>query len=386
MPDFSPYREQFPVTRHLAYFNHAAVSPLSTPARRAMEALLADVNEQGALHWQDWIRDYEATKVELARLIGASPSEIALLKNTSECLSTVALGVDWRPGDRVVGVESEFPSNLYPWLRLRERGVTLDLLPETPAGIDLDDLRRRCKGARLLAISFVQFLSGYRIDLAAVGAICRETGTLFVVDAIQGLGAFPVDVKRAGIHVLAADGHKWMTGPEGSALFYLSPEALEQITPREVGWQSVESSVEFDAGRRLYHNPGPFPWRSGSSRFECGTWNTVGAYGLGAAARFLQEVGIGPIAARVLELTDRLVAGLEERGAQILGPRRAGETAAHDFRSGIVSFRMPGRDSAALVQKLEAARVVCSCRSGWVRCSPHFYNSEDEIGRLLDVL
>lgn len=384
MPDFSPYREQFPVTRRLAYFNHAAVSPLCTPARRAMEALLADVNEQGALHWQEWIQGYEATKADLARLIGAHPSEIALLKNTSEGLSTVALGLDWKPGDRVVGVESEFPANLYPWLLLRERGVHVDLVPETAAGIDLDELRRRCRGARLLAISFVQFLSGYRIDLEAVGAICRETGTLFVLDGIQGLGAFPVDVKRAGIDVLAADGHKWMTGPEGSALFYLSPRALNEITPREVGWQSVASAAEFDEARQLYHHPGPFPWREGSSRFECGTWNTVGAYGLGAAARFLQQAGIANIAHRILELTDRLVAGLEDRHAQILGPRRSGGT--QSFRSGIVSFRLPGQDSEALVQKLEAAGVLCSCRNGWVRCAPHFYNNEAEIDRLLHLL
>lgn len=384
MSDLSRYREQFPVTRSLAYFNHAAVSPLSTPARRAMEALLADVNEQGALHWQEWIQAYEATKADLARLIGATPAEIAILKNTSECLSTVALGIDWRAGDRVVGVESEFPANLYPWLLLRERGVQVDLLPETAAGIDLDELRRRCQGARLLAISFVQFLSGYRIDLEAVGAICRETGTLFVLDAIQGLGAFPVDVKRAGVDVLAADGHKWLTGPEGSALFYLSPRALAEITPREVGWQSVAAAAEFDAARQLYHHPGPFPWREGSSRFECGTWNTVGAYGLGAAARFLQQVGIANIAERILELTDRLVAGLEERGGEVLGPRRAG--AAQPFRSGIVSFRLPDCESVALVQRLEAAGVLCSCRNGWVRCAPHFYNNEAEIDRLLSLL
>ncbi len=384
MPDLNPYREQFPVTRRLAYFNHAAVSPLCTPARHAMEALLAEVNEQGALHWQEWNQAYAAAKADLARLIGASPAEIAILKNTSECLSTVALGIDWKPGDRVVGVESEFPANLYPWLRLRERGVQVDLVPETAGGIDLDELRRRCRGARVLAISFVQFLSGYRIDLDAVGSLCRETGTLFVLDAIQGLGAFPVDVKRAGIDVLAADGHKWMTGPEGSALFYVSPRALDEITPCEVGWQSVASAAEFDAARHLYHHPGPFPWREDSSRFECGTWNTVGAYGLGAAARFLQQVGVVNIADRILELTDRLVAGLEQQGARILGPRRAGESPS--FRSGIVSFRLPGQESAALVQKLESAGVLCSCRNGWVRCAPHFYNNEAEVDRLLGLL
>lgn len=383
--DVTRWREEFPVTRRLAYFNHAAVAPLATRTRRAMEGLLADVHENGTLHWQEWLANDHGARQVLARLIGAEAGEIALLKNTSEGLAMVAQGLDWRPGDRVVTAGCEFPANLYPWLALREHGVAVELVRDQDGAIDMDDLRRRCRGARLLALSYVQYLSGARLDVAAVGAICRETGTIFVLDAIQGLGAFPVDVQAAGVHVLTADGHKWLTGPEGCAVFYVHPDVRPRITPREIGWMSVEDWADFGAARRRAGEPpAPLPWRRDGSRYECGTQNTVGIYGLRAAAELVLEAGIENIAARVLMLTDRLVEGLQGLGAEIHGPRGTG--APGGLGSGIVSFRLPGRDSSELLQRLAAAGICCSQRQGWVRCAPHFYNDEQEVGRLLAAL
>ncbi|MGH9483121.1 MAG: aminotransferase class V-fold PLP-dependent enzyme, partial [Terriglobales bacterium] len=221
------------------YFNHAAASPLATTTRKAMERVLAELNQSGPpLDWQAWLTALDRTRHALARLIGAQARDIAFTKNTSEGLCSVAQGLEWARGDRVVSFECEFPANLYPWLALRPRGVELELLP--PAALsDLDRLRQALRGARLLSVSFVQYLSGFRADLEAIGELCHEAGALFVVDAIQGLGAFPVDVRRAGIHALAADGHKWLTGPEGAGFLYVSPELLDQLTPAEVGWLSV---------------------------------------------------------------------------------------------------------------------------------------------------
>ncbi|MHB8733873.1 MAG: aminotransferase class V-fold PLP-dependent enzyme [Terriglobales bacterium] len=386
--DLAYYRRQFPVCERLTYLNHAAVSPIATPTRAAMEFLLADVHGWGASHWQQWVEEQQATRVTLARFIGARPEEIALLKNTSEGISSIAQGLDWRPGDRVVALASEFPSNVYPWLALTARGVKVELLREGPEGIELEMLRQACRGARLLAVSFVQYLSGFRLDPQRVGEICRETGTLFFVDAIQGLGAFPLDVKHAGIHALAADGHKWLTGPEGAALLYVDQELLPQLLPHEIGWTSVEHWNDFDVLARLERGEDPLVWRSTAARFEAGTLNTVGIYGLHAAVEFLMGAGTAAIAARILALTDRLVHGLQAEGYSILGPRGNPHARQQGFdsRSGIVSFRCPRRAAAQLNGQLLRAGIQCAARGDWVRVAPHFYNSEQEIDRLLDEL
>jgi len=367
----------FPVSRRWTYFNHAAVSPLATPTRQAMERLLAELNTDGAQHWREWISALEAARATLGLLVGAPPSAIALTKNTSEGLALVAQGLDWHAGDRIVTFECEFPANLYPWLALRARGVQVELLPEAALG-DLDRIRAACRGARMLSVSFVQYLGGFRSDLDALGAICREAGALFVVDGIQGLGAFPVQVERSGIHLLAADGHKWLTGPEGAAFTYLAPELMAQLTPHEVGWTSVENWDDFSQLDRAARQSGPLQWRAGAARFECGTLNTVGTLGLGAAVELLRAVGIETIAAHLLSLGARLGDGLRARGAELYRDADPAER-----RSGITSFRLPGARADDVVAQLEACKIQCASRQGWVRCSPHLYNTTDEVDRLL---
>jgi selenocysteine lyase/cysteine desulfurase len=370
--DIQHYRSQFPVTESLIYMNHAAVSPISQRVRDAMLGLLDDVHHFGAEHWRSWEATYSAMRRSLALLLNAEPSEIAFAKNTSEGISCFANGLDWQPGDEVVSIEGEFPSNFYPWKALEKRGVALRLVAQEQGRVTqkaiLEALTRR---TRVVAVSFVQYLSGFRLDLEKLGQACAARGCLLFVDAIQGLGAFPLDVKRAKIAGLAADGHKWMLGPEGSALLYVNRQVMEQITPSEIGWASVRHCGDFS--RR------DLSWREDARRYECGTLNTVGVYGLRAAVDLLLEVGVQNIAARVLGLTERLRSGLVAQGHSVFGPH------AREEASGIVTF-VPRQGSAEhLLERFLAHRVQVAARGGMVRISPHFYNTEEEIDRVLEI-
>jgi len=262
MPFWEHYRREFPITERWIYMNHAAVAPLCRPASLAMQGSVEDQARYGSVHYRHFEETVKGLRSAAARLIGASPEEIALVKNTTEGLSIVANGLDWRRGDVVVAVENEFPANYYPWWNLEKRGVKLRMVPQRDGKLALEDLDRACHGARLLAISSVQYLSGFRADLEAVGEICARRGCLFVVDAIQGLGVFPVDVRRARIHALCSGGHKWLTGPQGTGVLYLSSEVIPQIEPVEFGWTSVACWQDYQArGTEL---------RPGALRYECG--------------------------------------------------------------------------------------------------------------------
>ncbi|HEY8055124.1 MAG TPA: aminotransferase class V-fold PLP-dependent enzyme [Terriglobales bacterium] len=373
-------RDQFPVTSRYAYLNHAAVAPLARVTRQAINQHLDEQTSGGALHWTDWLTHYERVRAVFARLINALPDDIALTKNTTEGLCFIAQGLAWTPGDRIISFESEFPANLFPWLALRSRGVLVELLPESALG-DLDRLRAACRGARLLAVSSVQYLSGYRAPLAELGQICREAGTLLVVDGIQSLGAFPLDAPASGIHALACGGHKWLTGPAGAGFLYVEPGLLQQLIPAEPGWFSVDSWEDFDVGRRAAARSGPLTWRPGAARLECGMLNGAGLVGLGAAVDLLMQTGIPAIAGHILALNQRLTAGLRTRGYEILADSRPATAL-----SGITAFRRPGMDPGALLQRLQAAGVLVSHRGDCIRVSPHGYNTADEIDRLLAAL
>jgi selenocysteine lyase/cysteine desulfurase len=363
------YADQFPVRERLVYMNHAAVAPLSKRAAGAMKALADDCLEFGSLHYDRWLAEYEGVRVAAAKLIGASRSEIALVKNTSEGIATVAMGLDWKPGDRVVAFREEFPANYFPWKRLEQRGVNVTWLSIHDG---LERIDEACRGARLLAISFVQFLGGYRAPLAALGEICRRNSCIFLVDAIQGLGAFPLQAKDWGIHALAADGHKWLLGPEGCGVLYIDEGFQDRVDPVEFGWTNVAHYADY-ASRDMALRPD-------AGRYECGTLNTIGCFGLRAALEFLIEVGVEQIALAVQELGDRLAFGLEAKGYEVMEQRTA-ETGA-----GIVSFRKPGWEAAEIARQLRAAGIVVAPRVGWVRASPHFYISPEDIDRTLELV
>jgi cysteine desulfurase/selenocysteine lyase len=363
------YADLFPVRENLTYLNHAAVAPLSRRAAEAMQGLAADCLRYGSLHYPQWLAAYEGVRTAAARLIGSSPREIALVKNTSEGLATVAMGLDWRAGDRVVGFREEFPANVYPWKRLAEKGVSVTWLSVTDP---LERIEEACRGARLLSISFVQYLSGYRAPLQAIGEICHRNHCIFVVDAIQGLGAFPVDVRAWHIDALAADGHKWLLGPEGCGILYISQDLQEHVEPVEFGWTNVAGYNDY--GSR------DMTLRPDAGRYECGTLNTIGCFGLRAAIELLLEVGLGEIAPIVQNLGDRIAERVRAKGYEVLGDRTP-ETGA-----GIVSFRKPGLAAEEIVRKLRAAGIVTAPRNGWVRTSPHFYIRPEEVDRMAEEL
>jgi selenocysteine lyase/cysteine desulfurase len=366
---FIQYRDQFPVTEKLIYLNHAAVAPLVRPAAEAMKWLADDALENGSLHYSTWLDAYQGLRTAAARLVNASPEEIALVKNTSEGIATIAMGINWRPGDRIVAFTEEFPANQYPWQRLASKGVSIDWLSVTDP---LDRIDEAARGAKLLAISFVQYVTGFRANLEAIGEICQRRGAMFFVDAIQGLGAFPLDVEAAHIDALAADGHKWMLGPEGCGVLYISRALQEKVEPVEFGWTNVAT----------YNNYGArdMALRPDAGRYECGTLNTIGCFGLRASIEFLLGVGIERIGAKVQSLGDRIDESVRGKGYQAACERTP------ESGAGIVSFKKGGVDSTAIVDKLRENGIIAAARAGWVRMSPHFYILPDEIDRAMAYL
>lgn len=364
------YRHEFPVTERLIYLNHAAVAPLPKRGAEAMRWLATDAEQNGSWHYPQWMEAVDGLKAAVARLIHAEAGEIATVKNTSEGIATVALGLKWKAGDRIVAFREEFPANFYIWKKLEEwHGVRVEWLS---CFDPLEKVEQAARGARLLAISYVQYLSGHRVDLEAIGDICARHGVFFFVDAIQGMGAFPLDVRKAKIHALAADGHKWMLGPEGCGVLYIQQDRQDEIEPVEFGWTTVAGWQDY-ASRDM-------AVRRDAGRYECGTLNTVGCFGLRASVELILEAGVERIAAHVQRLGDLLAEGARAKGYELL----AGRTPATG--AGIVSIRKPGVDARMTWSKLKENGVTAAPRQGWVRMSPHFYISPDDIGRVLELL
>jgi cysteine desulfurase / selenocysteine lyase len=362
-------RELFPVTRNLVYFNHAAVGPLSVRAFEAMERHARDQRDFGALHWKAWYAEIDRLRESMARLINAEPQEIAILKNTSEGLSFVAQGLRWEEGDNVITTALEFPSNWTPWKRLEERGVECRVAP-LPTVEELDTLIDA--RTRLVTVSSVAFHNGWVADLDAIGALCERRGVLFCVDAIQSVGVLPIDVRRSKIHFLAADGHKWMCGPEGTAIFFVAAEQRDLLQVVESGWTNVERGGKFiNCGTA---------WLPDSRRFEAGSLNTNGVFGLRAALDLIHEIGVETIAERAVSVAARLAEELEELGWTIGSPR--------PIASPIVGATPPAVDKTLLWwhRQLEERNVVCAPREGMLRFSPHFYNDESDVERVITAL
>jgi selenocysteine lyase/cysteine desulfurase len=375
--DWTAFRDLMPVTRRWAYFDHAAVAPLSARAGAALAEWAADFSENGLTHYSRWLARIDEVRRLAGRLLHADPLDIAFIKNTSEGIGIVAEGLDWHPGDNVVTAEDEYPANIYPWLNLASRGVELRRVNSRDGRIVLDDLLAAMDGrTRLLTISWVEYASGFRNDLDAIGVACRQRGVLFFVDAIQGLGVFPLDVSRSPIDFLAADGHKWLLGPEGAGIFWIRRDLVDRLHPVGVGWHSVVGAWDFAAiDFRLKPNAG---------RWEGGSLNVAGITALGASLELLLEIGVDALSRRILELTDRFCAEVERTGWTVYTPRCEAE------RSGIVSLIAPAGRAAgfipAVVRQLRGQGVVVNHRAGRLRVSPHAYNTFDEVDRLVQLL
>jgi selenocysteine lyase/cysteine desulfurase len=362
-----------PIARSMAYFDHAAVAPLAEPTRDAIVGWAEDAALNGDTSWPSWARQAEELRAVLAGLLGASLDEIALAHNTSEGIGFVAEGYPWQSGDNVVTLADEFPSNQYPWLNLASRGVEVRRVATVEGRLDFDRLAAAIDGrTRILSVSWVSYSSGWRNDLDRLAELAHGRGALFFVDAIQGLGVVPLDVRRTPIDFLAADGHKWMMGPEGAGVFFLRREHLDRLRPLGVGWNSVRRAHDFDHIELTF--------RPAASRYEGGSQNMVGAIGLLASLKVLGQYGSEAICRRVFQITDLACERLSQLGATI----RSDRSDAH--KSGIVIFNLPGCDSIELRKRCLAEGIVLSCRGGGLRIAPHAYNNADDIERLVGCL
>jgi selenocysteine lyase/cysteine desulfurase len=306
-------------------------------------------------------------------LINAQASEIALVHSTTEGINLVAEGFPWTAGDNVVTLENEFPSNQYPWLNQAGRGVETRRVPANGGRVDLQKLAAACDArTRIIAVSWVGYLSGWRLDLDEVAELAHAHNALLFVDAIQGLGVFPLNVRQTPVDFLAADGHKWLLGPEGAGVFYIRREHLDLLRPVGVGWNSVVHASDY---QRI-----ELTLKASAARYEGGSHNMPGAMALGPSLELLLGFTIDRISARVLEIADRTCEQLRRVGAAIDSPRDG------SHRSGIISFVMPGRDSLALRKYCWQRGVALAHRGGKLRVSPHAYQNDDDIGRLVQAL
>jgi len=368
------WRDEFPLAEGLAYLNHAAVGVWPRRAARAACAFAEENMRQVAADYPRWMAAERRLRERLAALIGADAADVALAANTSDALSIVAQGLDWRPGDQVVIPAGEFPSNRIVWEALGERGVRVIEVELTDDDPEAGLMAACSSSARLLSVSSVQYARGLRLDLERLGRFCHERGIFFCVDAIQSLGAIRMNVNDCRADVVAADAHKWMLGPEGIALLYVRPELRARLKLLRHGWHMVEKMGDFEA-----HD-----WRPATSarRFEPGSPNMLGIHVLDASLSLLLEVGMTEVERRVLERARRLMALFDEAGGfEILTPR---EESRH---AGIVTVRRIGLDAeghAALYRRLMDRGVICALRGGGIRFSPHFYTPEEALARAVE--
>ncbi|HEX3456848.1 MAG TPA: aminotransferase class V-fold PLP-dependent enzyme [Candidatus Baltobacteraceae bacterium] len=366
-------RSEFAVTQRYVYLNNASAGPLPRSSEERIAEFARAQSEEAVLG--TFPHDLRMTEYRdrIGNFIGASGSEIAIVVNTGAGANVIALGIGWSPGDEVLLCDNEFPANSVPWLALRRRGVEVRMLPTRRERLTPEVLRRELSPrTRLVALSWISYAEGYRHDLTKLAEVAHQRGVLLCVDAMQGLGAFPLDVRETGVDAVYAGAAKWMLGLHGVGFLYVRPQLLERLQLAMPGWRSVQNMWDF-------HNYEQ-PLSTQALKFEGGTPNLIGTISMVSAIDLFERSGPREIAEHVLALTDRLCAGLERLGAEISSLRGASTS------SGIVTFRLPPHDSIALGEALQKEGIVTTYRSTGVRVSPHGYNTEEEIDRLLERL
>ena len=369
--------ERFPVAKRQIFVAHAGVTPLP---KCAADAMISHICRSCEDHQEfgEVLRDIDRTRTVCADLIGADKSEIALLGPTSLGLSLFANGVTWRAGDEVVCYQDDYPSNVYPWMALASQGVKIrHLRPEKPGRITPELVERELSSrTRLVALASCHYLSGWRIDVDAIGALLHERGVLFSVDAIQTLGAFPFSARF--VDFLSADAHKWMLGPMAIGIVYVAKRNFELCRPTLLGSWNVHSPQFLAQETMKFHET--------AQRYEPGVLNVTGVYGMQASLEMLEATGLETVSSTILDVRDHLHGLLEQMGFEFLSP-----SCEEPLRSGIVTARHTGADINSLFSALERERITASLRvareSGeWLRFSPHFYNTRADMERIAEVL
>ncbi len=364
-------RGEFPVSDEIVYFNHAAISPLSVTTRKSLDRLSGMLGG-GVLAKDDIFARVAEVRSAAARLIGAGADEIAFVKNTTHGVLIASGSIRWKEGDNVIIPSIEFPANVYPWMGLWRRGVELRMVEPDEGLVTTDMLADVCDArTRAITVSWVQFSTGHRIDLDELGDFCRNRGIFLHVDAIQGLGALEIDVKRSKIDFLSAGGHKWMLALPGVGILYCRKELLDEIDVPNPGWTGVVNPEDF-----LDYD---FTYRDEAERFEEGSPNLHGIFALGVSIDRILRLGPETVENRILSMTGLLAEGLMKTGFRVKSPLGDGE------KSGILCFDSEKEDAQSIFERLREAGIVCSLREDAVRLSPHMYNTEEECERVLET-
>ena len=368
-------RNLFPATQKYNYLNSAAVSPMPSVAVEAVLSQLRDVSENGSINYAEWIATKDRARALIAEMLGVKAEQIAFLRNTSDGFASVANGLDWQKGDNIVSFEHEFPANFYAWRMVRDRfGVELRLCPERDGRIDLDEFIALIdSNTKLVAISAVQFASGFRADLERIGEAARKHDALFAVDIIQGFGAFGFDLPAQYVDIASGASHKWLFSPEGCGMLYLSDRARERVEPTLVGWISVETPWDFADTEQ--------PFKSTALAWESGTGVSSLFYGLEQSLRILHETGLKNIENYLEELTDYLCELIAAKNYEIISSRAGGE------KSQIVCIKhQNGVSSNDIYKQLEDKNIIVSPRGNRLRIAPHFFNNREDIEKLAENL
>jgi selenocysteine lyase/cysteine desulfurase len=368
-------RSLFAAAQQYTYLNSAAVSPLPRTAIEAVTMQLNDVAGHGSCHFPAWVETKARARALVAKMLNVQPEQIAFMRNTSDGFSAMASGLKWNSGDNIVSFEREFPANFYPWRRIRDKfGVELRLCPERSGRIDIDELIGLIDPrTKVVAISSVQYASGFVADLERIGNAARKVDALFAVDIIQGFGARPYDLPAQLVDAASGASHKWLCAPEGCGILYLSDRARERIEPTSVGWISVEVPWNFEDREQQF--------KSTALAWESGTGCSSLFYGLEQSLKLLETTGVDRIAAYLDELTEYLCERLKSKDYEMVSSRKAGE------RSAIVCIKHAGGlPSNEIAERLEQEKIIVSPRGERLRIAPHFYNNMADIDRLVEAL
>lgn len=372
-PDLNEIRKHFPITNYHKYFNHASISPMPIDAAEAIKEFNEDIMYHGNMHERRWIRQVEKTRELYAQLINAEPEEIAFIKSTSQAISIISKGMKFKKGEKILTADVEFPANIYPWMAMPPRGVEIKFVGAKDGRIDPKDIEKAIDAkTKIIAISLVEYGSGFRNYVEEIGDLCKRKGVFFYLDGIQGVGAIPVDVKKFKVDFMSVAASKWLFGPHGVAILYVKKDIIDEIGYEEISWRSV---IEEES--RKIHRSDPKIY---ARKFEGDNANFSGIIGLGASLKLRESIGNNLIYRMLARNVDLIFEELKRRKYYIFGPVNSSE------RAGIISVSHPDYTCEELVTRLLAENIIVSIRNNHLRISPHFYQTEEEIEFLFEVL